>query len=188
MVLGYGRASRTEEVTMPAAIVARSETGSTIQIEVPYGSSMLDAEETIQQRLNEAGTLATAEALGRFDTDGSPIRVGDTKLTSMGKVLKEYQTPYGVAPVERHVYRSSRGGRTYCPLDRNARIIGSSTPRFAKVVSHKYAEFGSSRVIEDLRENHGRTVARSFVQDVADAVAAVAMAKEEDREYALPQH
>jgi hypothetical protein len=173
---------------MPAAIVSRSGTAFTIRVEIAYGPSMLDAEETIQQRLNEAGTLATAEALGRSDTDGSPIQVGDTKLTSMGKVLKEYQTPYGVAPVERHVYQSSRGGRTYCPLDRNARIIGSSTPRFAKVVSHKYAEFGSSRVIEDLGENHGRAMARSFVQNVADSVATVAMAKEEDWEYALPEH
>ena len=172
---------------MPAAIVARSETAFTIQIEVPYGSSMLDAEEALQQRLNEAGTLATVELLQQFDADGSPIRVGDTKLTSKGKLLKEYQTPYGVAPVERHVYQSSRGGKTYCPLDRNARIVGSSTPKFAKMVTFKYAEFGSTRVIKDLAENHGRTVARCYVQDVADAVAAVALAKEEDWEYALPE-
>jgi hypothetical protein len=172
---------------MPAAIVARSQTGFTVQIEIPYGSSMLGCEETIQQRLNEAGTLATGEVLRRFDTDGAPIIVGDTKLTSKGKLLKEYQTPYGIAPVERHVYQSSRGGKTYCPLDRNARIVVSSTPRFARMVSHKYAEFGSARVIKDLAENHGRSVARCFVQDVADAVAAVAMAKEEDWEYALPK-
>lgn len=172
---------------MPAAIVARSETSLTIQIEVPFGSSMLDAEETLQQRLNEAGTLATAEILQRFDTDGSPIQIGDAKLTSKGKLLKEYQTPYGVAPVERHVYQSSRGGKTDCPLDRNARIVGSSTPKFAKMVSFKYAEFGSARVIKDLAENHGRPVARCYVQNVADAVAAVALAKEEDWEYALPE-
>src|SRR3954470_14511326 len=172
---------------MPTAIVARSESMFTIQVEIPYGSSMLDAEEVLQQRLNEAGTLATAEVLQRFDADGSPIRVGDTKLTSKGELKKEYQTPYGVAPIERHVYQSSRGGKTFCPLDRNARIVVSSTPRFARMVSHKYAEFGSARVIEDLRENHGRTVARSFVQNVADAVAAVAMAKEETWGYALPE-
>ncbi len=172
---------------MPAAIVARSEAAFTIQIEIPYNSSMLDFEEAIQKALNEAGVLATAEALGRFDADGSPIRVGDTKLTSKGKLKKEYQTPYGVAPVERHVYQSSRGGRTYCPLDRNARIVISSTPRFAKMVSHKYAEFGSARVINDLAENHGRRVARCFVQDVTDAVSAVALAKEEDWEYTLPE-
>ena len=176
----------SREVAMPAAIVARTETAFTIQIEIPYGSSMLESEETIQEHLNRAGILATGEALQRFDTDGTPLVVADTKLTSMGRVLKEYQTPYGVAPVERHLYQSSRGGKTYCPLDRNARIIGSSTPRFAKIISHKYAEFGSSRVIEDLRENHGRTVARSFVQNVADAVAAVALAQEEDWEYARP--
>ena len=172
---------------MPAAIVARTETAFTIQIEIPYGSSMLESEETIQEHLNRAGVLATREALQRFDTDGTPLVVADTKLTSMGRVLKEYQTPYGVAPVERHLYQSSRGGKTYCPLDRNARIIGSSTPRFAKIISHKYAEFGSSRVIEDLRENHGRAVARSFVQNVAAAVAAVALAQEEDWEYAPPE-
>jgi hypothetical protein len=171
---------------MPAAIVSRSRSGFTVQFEVPYGSSMLDCEEAIQERLNEAGTLATGEVLQRFDTDGSPIQVGDTKLTSKGKLLKEYQTPYGVAPVARHVYQSTRGGKTYCPLDRNARIVVSSTPKFAKTVSHKYAEVGSARVLKDLSENHGRRVARCFVQDTADAVAAVAMAKEEDWDYALP--
>ena len=131
---------------MPAAIVARSESTFTIQVEIPYGSSMLDAEEIIQQRLNQAGVVATGEVLQRFDADGSPITVGDTKLTSKGRLLKEYQTPYGVAPVERHVYQSSRGGKTYCPLDRNARIVVSSTPKFAKMVSHKYAEFGSANM------------------------------------------
>src|SRR6478672_4673669 len=172
---------------MPATIVARTESDFTIQVEIPYGSSMLDAEEVLQQRLDEAGTLATAEVLQRFDTDGSPIQVGDTKLTSKGKLLKEYQTPYGVAPVERHVYQSSRGGRTYCPLDRNARVVVSSTPRFAKMVSHKYAEFGSARVIKDLAENHGRSVAFFIVPDVTDAVATVALARQEDWEYALPK-
>src|SRR5690349_1072155 len=137
---------------MPAAVVARSESAVTIQIEVPFASSMLESEEAIQRGLNEAGVLATQELLRRYDTDGSPIQVGDTRLTSKGRLLKEYQTPYGVAPIERHVYQSSRGGKTYCPLDRNARIVVSSTPRFAKMVSSKYAEFGSARVIKDLDE------------------------------------
>jgi hypothetical protein len=172
---------------MPATIIARTDDAFTIQLEIPYRASMLEFEEVIQQRLNEAGVLATTEALQQFDADGSPIQVGDTKLTSKGQLKKEYQTPYGVAPVERHVYQSSRGGKTYCPLDRNARIVVSSTPKFAKMVSHKYAEFGSARVINDLAENHGRAVARCFVQDVTDAVAAVALAKEEDWEYALPE-
>ena len=148
---------------------------------------MLDFEQTIQERLNQAGVVATQEALQQFDTDGSPIIIGPVKFTTKGQLPKEYQTPSGVATVARHVYQSPQGGKTYCPLDRDARIVVSSTPRFAKMIAHKYAEFGSGRVRLDLEENHGRTVARSFVQNVADAVATVALAKEESWNYALPE-
>jgi hypothetical protein len=65
-------------------------------------------------------------------------RAGSIKLTSKGQVEKDYQTPYGVATVARHVSQSTQGGPTSCPLDRDARIVVSSTPRFAEVLSHKY--------------------------------------------------
>ena len=55
------------------------------------------------------------------------------------------------------------------------------------MISHKYAEFSSPRVQIDLEENHGRAVSRCLIQDVADAVAAAALAKEEDWSYALPK-
>jgi hypothetical protein len=54
----------------PPPIVARTDAAFIIQVEIPYNSSMLDFEEVIQQKLNEAGDLATTEALGRFDADG----------------------------------------------------------------------------------------------------------------------
>src|SRR3954469_14237361 len=172
---------------MNATIIARTPTSFTLQIEVPYDGSMLDFEETLQHRLNEAGVVATAEGLKRFDTDGTPITVGSSKLTTKGPVEKDYQTPYGVATVARHVYQGTQGGPTYCPLDRDARIVVTSTPRFAKILSHKYAEFSSPRAQVDLRENHGRTVSRCLIQDVADAVAAAVLAKEEDWSYAPPK-
>ena len=171
---------------MNATIITRTPTSFTLQVEVPYNDSMLDFEEVLQHRLNEAGVLATAEGLRQFDTDGAPITIGPVKFTSKGPVEKDYQTPYGVATVARHVYQSPQGGTTYCPLDRDARIVTSSTPRFAKMIAPKYAEFGSGRVLIDREENHGRKVARSFVQNVADAVATVALAKEESWNYALP--
>src|SRR3954466_4104735 len=68
--------------TMSASIIARSETSFTVQVEIPYGSSMLDFEQTIQDRLNQAGVIATQEALQQFDTDGSPITIGSVKFTS----------------------------------------------------------------------------------------------------------
>ena len=132
---------------MSATIVARSETSFTLQVEVPYNASMLDFEETLQQRLNEAGVVATAERPRSSSTPTArPSPSAPVKLTSKGQVEKDYQTPYGVATVARHVYQSPQGGPTYCPLDRDARIVVSSTPRFAKIISHKYAEFSSPRV------------------------------------------
>src|SRR5512142_2687523 len=172
---------------MNATITTRTPTSFILQVEVPYNDSMLDFEEVLQHRLNEAGVLATAEGLRQFDTDGAPITVGPVKFTSKGPVEKDYQTPYGVATVARHVYQSPQGGPTYCPLDRDARIVITSTPRFAKVISHKYAEFSSPRVQIDLKENHGRVVSRCLIQDVADAVAAAVLAKEEDWSYTLPK-
>ena len=138
---------------MNATIIARTPTSFTLQVEVPYNDSMLGFEETLQQRLNEAGVVATAEGLQQFDTDGAPVTVGSAKLTTKGQVQKDYQTPYGVATLARHVYQSPQGGPTYCPLDRAARIVVSSTPRFAKTLSHKYAEFSSPRAQIDLEEN-----------------------------------
>src|SRR3954471_10487960 len=105
---------------MNATILSRTPTSFTLQVEVPYNASMLNFEETLQQRLNEAGVLGTAEGLKQFDTDGSPITVGSVKLTTQGPIEKDYQPPYGVAPAPRHVYQSPQGGPTYCPLDRDA--------------------------------------------------------------------
>jgi hypothetical protein len=172
---------------MAAQIVESSPGSITVQITVSFDTSMLDFETRLQRQLNEAGNLATAEQLRRFDTDGSPIEVGPTTLYSKGPLPKEYQTPYGSVSIERHVYQSAQGGATFCPLERDARIIVTSTPLFAKIVSSKYAEFGSARVQRDLRDNHGRCVSKCLIQDLADAVAAVALAKEEAWSYCLPR-
>jgi hypothetical protein len=171
---------------MAAQIISSSPDSITLQITVPFDRSMLDFETQLQQHLNEAGNLATAEQLRRFDTDGSPIQVGPATLYSKGQLPKEYQTPYGAVVIERHVYQSAQGGSTFCPLERDARIIVTSTPLFAKIVSSKYAEFGAARVRRDLRDNHSRCVSKCLVQDLADAVAAVALAKEESWSYSLP--
>jgi hypothetical protein len=172
---------------MGAELISRSEAEVTIQIRIPLTRSMLDTEESIQKALNEAGLLATTEALKQFDTDGSPIEFGPTRMTSKGQEPKTYQTPYGEVVVARHVYQTSLGGATFCPLERDARIILTSTPRFAMQISHKYGESAGGRVVKDLAHNHGRAVTLCFVQDTAAAVASVVQAKEESWHYAIPK-
>ena len=149
---------------MSAAIIERQESSVTIQINIPLTHSMLETEEAIQEALNQAGVLATTEALKQFDTDGSPLQMGSTRWTSKGQEPKTYQTPYGEAVVQRHVYQTGAGGPTFCPLERDARIVLTATPRFAKQISNKYGEGSAPRVIKDLAGNHGRPVSLSLVQ------------------------
>jgi len=171
---------------MVATITKRTEKSITLEVEITLRGSMLESEERIQAAFNEAGNLATGEALQRFDTDGSPIKMGSTRWTSKGQEPKAYQTPYGEQVVARHVYQTAQGGATYCPMEHEARIVITSTPLFARQISHKYAEMSAGRVELDMAENHGRPVSRSFVQDVAAAVGSVAQAKEEPWHYETP--
>ncbi len=160
-----------------AQVVSVNGDRVTLQVEVELGGSMLEMESSIQDAVNTVGTLATGEALARFDTDGTGIDIGGQKWSSKGCLAKVYQTPYGEVEVQRHVYQHSRGGKTYCPMERDARIVVTSTPRFAMQVSHKFAAGSSVQVRRDLAQNHGRVVARSYLQGVAEAVGGIAQAK-----------
>ena len=170
-----------------AQIVARNGNEITLQVTVTLTGSMMDMENAILDGCNEIGCLATTEALQKFDTDGSPIKLGEVKMTSRLKDDKIYQTPYGSVQLKRHVYQTSKGGRIYCPLEHNARIIRSSTPKFAKQIAHKYANMNAPSVCQDLEENHHRKISHAYLQKVSDWVGSIAQAKEEHWEYATPQ-
>jgi hypothetical protein len=144
-----------------------------ITIPLDKHKGMLEIENLIQQGINQAGCTATEEALSLFDTDGSPITVSGKKYTGKGKVPKSYQTPYGEITLERHVYQSNAGGSTFCPLDSDARIIQSATPKLAKMVGSKYSESGASYVLRDLEDNHGRHLSKQYVQTLSQSVSTV---------------
>lgn len=164
-------------------LVKHNKSGFSIQIDFEYNKSMLVAEEKILNALNEAGVMATGEILSQFDTDGAVIKIGNQIFTTKGQYEKNYQTPYGESRVLRHVYQSHSGGKTYCPLEQDARIVVTSTPRFAKIVSSKYSCSSTEYVKQDLSGNHGRPVNRKTLQTISEAVGAVALAKEVSWEY-----
>lgn len=173
---------------MNTKIIKETPKGITLQIEIPYGDSMLKTEKMIQESLNGAGTIATGKALEQFDTDGSSMMTGGIKWTARKeKKGKDYETPYGKVRVERHVYQTSKGGRTRCPLEENAKIIHTATPRFARILSSKYASFGAAGVQDDLESNHSRKIRKAYIQDIAEFVGTIADAKEEIWEYELPE-
>lgn len=172
---------------MPARVVEVKGSQIKIELTVDRSRSMLETEEAIQVALNEAGCLASREALRYFDTDGSPIQIGPEIWRTKGQQPKCYQTPYGEVELERHVYQRSGGGATYCPLEREARLVITSTPRFAKQVSSKLAQGAARDVRRDLAENHARPVAVSYLQRLSEAIGTVVQAKEADWKYALPE-
>jgi hypothetical protein len=148
-----------------------------MEVTIPLKKGMLDMEDAIQQAVNEAGVTCTKYALSQFDTDGKPIVVGDRKYTSKGRVSKTYQCPFGEFSLCRHVYQSNAGGSTYCPLDNDARILVYSTPKFAKMASMKYSQSSAKHVQRDLKENHGRHISHTYIQNISKAVSEVAASK-----------
>src|SRR5215469_5913423 len=149
---------------MSASIVFHSDNTLTVQIEITLDGSLMQMEEHIQDALNEAGILATEKALEQFDTDGSPIILGNTKLTARReKYNEQYESPYGKVDVKRYIYQTNQGGRTYCPMEDAARCVLNSTPRFAKIVSEKYARLGAPAVKDDLLSTLCLSIAQSYI-------------------------
>lgn len=170
-----------------AEIISRQGEEITIQVKLKLTGSMLNMEQAIQNGINEAGCVATKEALTKFEATGRPIQMGSVKMTSKGKVKKEYETPYGTVELERHVYQTSEGGKVFCPLDEKARIVIHSTPKFAKMITYKYASLSAKDVARDLEENHSRHVARGFIQNITDYVGAIAESTEQQWDYEIPE-
>ena len=168
------------------AIVKRDEKQVVIQLTVKLEGSLLENEEALQQALNEVGSLAMEPILKRFDTDGTPIVIAKQKLTSRCLQPQTYETPYGQVAVARHVYQTSKGGKTFCPLEDRGRCLLNSTPRYAKIISSKYCQMGADALRKDLLEANGRKVSRNYVKRIADFVGSIAQAKEEVWEYEIP--
>jgi len=171
---------------MTVQLLSKTDEELTIEVKIPLKKSMLKSESEILKCVNQVGALATEAALKQFDADGTPIKLGNVKYTSRCVNGKTYQTPFGAVHIERHVYQTSKGGKVYVPLNSGGRIIQGATPRFAKILSHKYSNLSAPSVIEDLCDNHDRKIALSYLQNVTDYVGSIVQAKEESWEYDMP--
>jgi len=90
-----------------------------------------------------------------------------------------YHTLYGEVVLSRHLYQSSAGGTTLCPLERNCQLrFGSATPLLAEVVSFKLASAPASEVAQDLAKSHGVMLSASYLHHLAHQVGQVAVEKQ----------
>ncbi len=70
-----------------AKVVRRTGTQVTVEVTVDLQGTLLEMEGAIQEASNAVGRCATEVALTRFDTDGSPIRLGAMKLRPHAGVI-----------------------------------------------------------------------------------------------------
>jgi len=172
---------------MPAKLIEHKNNTITIQFTVKLTGQMLEDEQSLQQSLNEAGQAAMMPMIKQFDTNGEPIRVNGVKHTVKDYAPQPYETPYGPVSVERYTYQTSKGGRAYVPLENDGRMVLNSTPRYAQMVSGKYARFGADSIREDLLECNGRDISRNYAKKLSDFVGSIAQCYESEWEYDLPE-
>lgn len=158
-----------------------------ITIKTTLTGNMLECEEQLQDALNKGGLAATEYLLQRHDTDGTVIIQAGERWYSKGAQLKKYETPYGTARIHRHVYQRHQGGATLCPMEQSARILQTSTPRYAKILTGKYARMSARIACDDLYESNRRKTVPSHFLRTAEFVGAIVEAKESHWEYELPQ-
>jgi hypothetical protein len=95
------------------------------------------------------------------------------KEASMG----HYHTLYGEVAVERHVYQTSTGGATRCPLEEECQLrFASATPLLAEVLSFKVSAMTPTEVAQDLAKQ-GLLLSSSFIQQTAQRVGQLAVQK-----------
>jgi hypothetical protein len=148
----------------------------TIEIEVPEGTSLLEAESAMEAALLEAGAGLVEELLHAGDADGQPLVLGGETWTA--KAQKEplvVESTFGAVTIARWAYQSRRGGKCYYPLDRKMELLGSATPKFARSVGFKHAHAPAAKVCQDLEENHGRTISVHFVQALTGLLGEMAL-------------
>jgi hypothetical protein len=92
--------------------------------------------------------------------------------------LGHYHTLYGEVVLSRHLYQSSAGGPTLCPLERHCQLsFGSATPLLAEVVSFKLASAPAGEVAQDLAKSHGLSLSETYLHHLAQQVGQLAVEK-----------
>jgi hypothetical protein len=101
--------------------------------------------------------------------------------------LGHYHTLYGEVAIERHLYQTSAGGETRCPLEEGSQLsFASATPLLAEVLSFKVSAMTPTEVAQDLTKQ-GLALSPSFIQQTAQRVGQLAVRKRSRWEVRSPE-
>ena len=145
------------------------------------------SESLIRDLLNVAGRELTADLMDFQQVESECLEIeGQTYYRKQASV-GHYQTLYGEMALERHLYQSSAGGKTVCPLEINCHLnFGSATPLLAEVISFKLASAAATEVEQDLVKSHGLKLSASYLREVAGQVGQLAVEHRQDWQLPIP--
>lgn len=95
-------------------------------------------------------------------------------------------TPYGRIHTARHLYQSSRGGKTFCPADTASRLVSKATPRLAKLLTADYCCGPAAGVVDAFASHHQVKVSKDLVRETSRRVSEQLIETETKWHYALP--
>ena len=146
--------------------------------EIEQGS-FYEGEVQVRGLLRLIGQELTLHLLRRKAVDAPTLEWQGTTYYRKAASPGHYQTLYGEVVLSRHLYQSSAGGATLCPLEVNCQLrFGSATPLLAEVVSFKLASAPAGEVAQDLAKSHGVVLSASYLHHLAQEVGQLAADKQ----------
>jgi hypothetical protein len=140
-------------------------------------ASFYQSEQIVQQIVNQIGKELTLEMLRRRDCDRPTIEHKGQTWYRKEASNACYQTLYGEVTLARHLYQTSAGGPTRCPMEEHCQLsFGAATPLLAEMLSFKVSAMTPGEASQDLAK-HGLQLSSSFIRETAQKVGRIAIEK-----------
>ena len=156
--------------------------------EAIQGLDFYEGEASVRDLLKVVGQELIADLMTRQQVNLERVNFNEQIYYRKEASTGHYQTLYGEIAVERHLYQTSAGGETICPLEINCQMnFGSATPLLAEVMSFKLASATAGEVEQDLAKSHGLKLSDSYLREVTGRVGAIAVARRQDWQLAIAE-
>jgi hypothetical protein len=141
-------------------------------------ASFYEGEVRVRELLKLIGQELTMQLLRRKDVETPTLELEGQTYYRKAATLGHYQTLYGEVVLARHLYQTSAGGATLCPLEVTCQLrFGAATPLLAEVVSFKLASAPAGEVAQDLAKSHGLSLSATYLHHLAQQVGQIAVEK-----------
>jgi hypothetical protein len=139
--------------------------------------SFYQGEQAVQQLVITVGRALVRELLESKQVAESMLEKDGQRWYRKPASSGHYHTLYGEVAIERHLYQTSAGGETRCPLEEACQLsFASATPLLAEVLSFKVSAMTPNEVAQDVAK-HGLRLSPSFIQHTAQRVGQLAVQK-----------